>query len=370
LKDRQEKLSRALALWRLPRVGPKTFNKLYCIDNTFHVFFQDRNFSSELYKRLPSLVGQSPDWRGVDQDLRWLETAGQRVLLMDDLEYPAWLQHIDDKPPLLFVKGNVACLSEPQLAIVGSRRPSYSGLELAFKMARGLSEHDLYMTSGLALGIDGAAHRGAIAAKKPTIAVLGCGIDIVYPKRHQELAEQIVQNAGALVSEYPTGVPPLAEHFPRRNRIISGLSMGTLVVEAALKSGSLITADCALQQGREVFAIPGSILSLNSEGCHYLIQQGAKLVVKVQDILEELRWEKKSSYQGEEASPLLPSETLMGEQRAVCQAVERLCTSTDLVIDRTKLSTRTVNRVLLELILMGAIDAVPGGYIRKSGGMP
>ena len=370
MKNTQERLMRALALWRLPRVGPKTFNKLYNMDNSFQQFFQDRHFSSELYRKLPSLAGQLPDWRGIEQDLQWLEHSAHRVLLIDDLEYPTWLQHIDDKPSLLFVNGNVACLSEPQLAMVGSRRPSYSGVDLAFKMAQSLSEAGLWVTSGLALGVDGAAHQGALAAQKPTIAVLGCGIDIIYPKRHQELAAQIVAQGGALVSEYPTGVPPLAEHFPRRNRIISGLSLGTLVVEAALKSGSLITANCALQQGREVFAIPGSILSLNSEGCHYLIQQGAKLVMRVQDILEELNWEKQLPSQGEGASLPLPSEGLFGEQHVVCQAVEELCTSTDLVVNRTKLSTRTVNRVLLELILAGAIDAVPGGYIRRSGGTP
>lgn len=358
---------RALALWRLPRVGPKTFAKLISIDHTLEHFFYHQRFSSDLYKKLPFVKEHEPDWPGVAKDMQWREQEGHHILLAGDINYPAWLQHIDDQPSVLFVKGNVACLSEPSLAMVGSRRPSYSGVELAFKMAQALSEAGLHITSGLALGIDGAAHRGALAGTKPTIAVLGCGIDQMYPKSHQALAHQIVQQGGAVISEYPTGTPPLALHFPRRNRIISGLSLGTLVVEAALKSGSLITADCALQQGREVFAIPGSILSLQSEGCHYLIQQGAKLVMKVQDILDELRWEQKSFCSKEDSSPHLPNEILNEEQQTVFGSVEELCTSTDLVVHRTKLSTRTVNRVLLELILAGTISAVPGGYIRRSG---
>lgn len=371
--SRPERTIKALALWRLPRIGPKAFGKLISIDRTFERFFYHQSFSAELYRLFPFLVGRTPDWQGVEQDLRWLEKENHQLLLLDEPQYPRWLQHTEGKPSLLFVKGNVSCLSEPQLAIVGSRQPSHSGVEIAFKMARHICDAGLLITSGLALGVDAAAHKGALAAQKPTIAVLGCGLDQIYPKRHEVLAEQIVTAGGALVSEYPIGVPPLAEHFPRRNRIISGLSLGTLVVEAALKSGSLITANYALQQGREVFAIPGNILSLGSEGCHYLIQQGAKLVTKGQDILEELSWEDQPVDQGGGVALALPldsAEPLEGEQLAVWQVLESVCTPTDIVVSRTGLSTRTANRVLLELILADVVDAVPGGYIRRSGGMP
>lgn len=231
----------------------------------------------------------SPLARQVTADLAYLDAQPQlHCLLFDDPLYPRLLREIPKPPPLLFVRGNVQCLSLPQLAIVGSRSPSGGGNENAERFAAYLAGCGLAITSGLALGIDAAAHRGALSAGGITIAVMGTGIDRVYPSRHHQLAQSIVDGGGALVSEFPLGTSSHASHFPQRNRIISGLSGGTLVVEAAVQSGSLITAAYALQHNREVFAIPGSIHNPLARGCHQLIRQGATLVETAQDIVDQL----------------------------------------------------------------------------------
>lgn len=230
---------------------------------------------------------KSPDENALDRDLRWLEGANRRLVTWGSAEYPQLLSGIPDPPLVLFVEGDAALMSLPQLAMVGSRSPSAIGRDTATLFARDLAGAGLAITSGLALGIDAACHHGALQAGGQTLAVLGCGLDTIYPRENIELSIQIAA-AGALVSELPTGSPPLRPHFPRRNRIISGLSVGTLVVEAALRSGSLITARLAGEQGREVFAVPGSIHSPLSRGCHRLIRQGAKLVECVDDVVSEL----------------------------------------------------------------------------------
>lgn len=222
-------------------------------------------------------------------DLAYLDKQPNlHCLLFDDSRYPRLLREIPKPPPLLFVRGNPDCLSLPQLAIVGSRSPSGGGNENAERFAAYLAGCGMAITSGLALGIDAAAHRGALSVGGITIAVMGTGIDRVYPSRHHQLAQAIVDGGGALVSEFPLGTSSHASHFPQRNRIISGLSGGTLVVEAAVQSGSLITASYALQHNREVFAIPGSIHNPLARGCHQLIRQGATLVETAQDIVDQL----------------------------------------------------------------------------------
>ncbi len=224
----------------------------------------------------------------IDRDLGWLEGGGQRHLLtLADDRYPARLRTLDDAPPVLFAYGDPELLPLPQLAMVGSRAATPQGRENAHAFAAALSGRGLTITSGLADGIDGAAHQGALSAGGLTIAVCATGLDQVYPARHRDLARRIA-DCGLLVSEFPVGVGPLAHHFPRRNRLISGLALGVLVVEAAVGSGSLVTARLALEQNREVFAIPGSIHNPQARGCHRLIRQGAKLVESVDDILEEL----------------------------------------------------------------------------------
>ena len=229
----------------------------------------------------------NPDWQAVERDLEWFAQSGNSIITWQNPGYPLLLKEIPDPPALLFVHGDPDYLCQPQLAIVGSRNPSHDGRSLAAEFAAHLASRGLTISSGLACGIDAAAHLGALQAGGGTIAVTGTGLDRVYPAQHRKLAHQIAAN-GALLSEFPPGTGPLAANFPRRNRLISGLSLGTLVVEAALRSGSLITARAALEQGREVFAIPGSIHNPLTRGCHSLIREGAKLVETGDHILEEL----------------------------------------------------------------------------------
>lgn len=231
----------------------------------------------------------------VDEAIEWAQQPGQEVVTWQDRDYPPLLRQISDAPLLLYVRGDLQLLSQPQVAIVGSRNASKAGRLIASDFAEYLADVGLVVTSGLASGIDKAAHEGALKAlgaeanqsSGTTIAVVATGLDRVYPATNRDLARQIAES-GAMISEYPLGTKPLAYHFPQRNRIISGLSLGTLVVEAALKSGSLITARTALEQDREVFAVPGSIHNPQVKGCHQLIRQGAKLVESGEDILEEL----------------------------------------------------------------------------------
>jgi DNA processing protein len=226
----------------------------------------------------------NPDPRGLAGDERWLQGARRRLVTWGSPDYPPLLKGITDAPLVLFVEGAAEALSLPQLAIVGSRSATLPGRDTAAQFARHVVAAGFAVTSGLALGIDAASHRGALQAGGVTVAVLGCGLDQVYPGANTGLAREIAARGGALVSDLPTGVAPLPQHFPRRNRIISGLSLGTLVVEAALQSGSLITARLAGDQGREVFAVPGSIHNPMARGCHRLIRQGAKLVETADDI--------------------------------------------------------------------------------------
>lgn len=224
----------------------------------------------------------------VERDKEWVRDSWQNTIFtLTDVDYPPLLKAIASPPPLLYVRGDAELLHQRQLAVVGSRQPTPQGGASAQKLAADLAEAGYVVTSGLALGIDGFAHSGALQTSGKTIAVLASGLDNIYPQRHQSLAQEITTK-GALVSEFSLGTPPRAGHFPRRNRIISGLSLGTLVVEAAVASGSLITAHCALEQGREVFAMPGSVHNPNAQGCHALIRDGARLVENAAQLLEEL----------------------------------------------------------------------------------
>lgn len=219
--------------------------------------------------------------------LAWLEEDNNHIFTLADEEYPRLLLNIPDPPLLLYVKGQPGLLNHASLAVVGSRNPTTMGIDNAEAFAKALSDAGLCIISGMAHGIDAAAHRGALRGQGSSIAIVGTGLDKVYPSENHDLAHMLAQR-GALVSEFPLGTPPLAANFPRRNRLISGISSGCLVVEASLQSGSLITARLALEQGRDVFAIPGSIHSPQSKGSHALIKQGAKLVETAKDILEEL----------------------------------------------------------------------------------
>lgn len=305
-----------------------------------------------------------PDPERLAPALEWLAQDRHHLVTWQDADYPRLLREIADPPLALYVLGDRATLGLPQFAIVGSRNPTPTGKENAFAFARALASAGLAITSGLALGIDGEAHRGALAANGRTLAVTGTGLDRVYPAAHRELAHAIAEQ-GALVSEFALGTPPRPENFPVRNRLIAGLSIGTLVVEAALKSGSLITARLATESGREVFAIPGSIHAPQSRGCHALIRQGAKLVETARDILEELHSLAQVAL-GEtaEESVAVPGD-LGAEQVRVLDSLGHDPASIDQLVERSGLTASGVSSILLELELRGLVTPAAGGrYLR------
>ena len=307
---------------------------------------------------------RQPDWAGAEADLRWLETDRHHLIGLGDPGYPALLAEIPDPPPLLFVHGDPTVLSLPQLALVGSRNPTPTGTRAAHDFAAHLAGAGLIITSGLALGVDGAAHQGALDAGGITLAVMGTGPDRIYPARHRDLAHAIVER-GALVTEFPLGTPPLPDHFPRRNRLISGLSLGTLVVEAALRSGSLITARFALEQGREVFAIPGSIHNPLARGCHALIRQGAKLVEDAHDITEELGALCGACVAGDPRETPPESGELAEDYRQLLDCMGYDPVSVDELASRCGLTAKALSSMLLLLELQDYVTSSAGGrYVR------
>ncbi len=307
-------LEARLRLHCLPELGPRRFARLM---QAFAGASAALSAPAAAWRALGLPAGCAEPRRSQDireraaAALAWLEQPDHHLLMWDDPRYPALLAELPDAPPLLFVAGDVDLLERPQLAIVGSRRASRPGLDTAQSFARSLARGGFVITSGLALGIDGAAHLGALEAGGATVAVLGTGLRCIYPHRHKALAERIAREGGALVSELPLDSPPQASNFPRRNRIISGLSVGVLVVEASPSSGSLITARLAAEQGREVYAIPGSIHHPGARGCHQLIRDGALLVESVEHILEALRGWQVGAPTAELAEPAAPTHPLL-----------------------------------------------------------
>jgi len=318
---------------------------------------------------------ESPDRPHLARDRAWAER--EHIVLLDALNprYPPMLlSETPDAPALLYVSGDAASLCAPQVAMVGSRSPTQGGRRTAHEFAGYLARAGLAITSGLALGIDAASHEGALAAQGTTVAVLGCGLDHIYPPQHHALAARIALR-GALVSEFPPGAPPLRQHFPRRNRLIAGLALGTLVVEAAGHSGSLITAQLAAQLGREVFAIPGSIHNPLARGCHALIRQGAQLVESGEDVLRELRF----SFPQQQVIPMAGSgcpercavAALDNGYEILLDALGFEPTGVDALVERTGLPSQSVASMLLILELEGAVELQPGGhYLRLPGGRP
>ena len=302
----------------------------------------------------------SPDTAAIESDLEWIEASGVRLIACTSPDYPPLLAQTRDAPPVLFVFGDASLLASPQLAMVGSRSPTASGRATAREFAAYFARAGLTITSGLAFGIDAASHEGALLAGGKTIAVCGTGLDQVYPREHTALAARIREH-GALVSEFPPRTPPLRANFPRRNRIISGLSLGTLVVEAARDSGSLVTAKYAGEQGREVFAIPGSIHNPLSRGCHRLIRDGAKLVEEASDVLAELRisFETQSLAQPPAAPPEQPP--LDKEYEMLLDALGFEPASIDVLVERTGLPGESIASMLLILELQGRVAPHPGG---------
>ncbi|SIO22058.1 DNA protecting protein DprA [Salinivibrio sp. ES.052] len=311
-----------------------------------------------------------PNEAVINCSLEWAEQENCHLIGFDHPAYPALLREIARPPLVLYVQGDPAALAKPQLAMVGSRHATQSGLTTAYQFAKQLAEHGLVITSGLALGIDGRAHKGAMDGYGQTLAVLGSGLDRIYPARHRDLASRIVEQ-GALVSEFWPDAPPRAEHFPRRNRLISGLSAGVLVVEAAPQSGSLITARYALEQNRGVFAIPGSIDQVQSRGCHQLIKQGATLTDCVDDILNEVDSlvQFAVSQQSELFSDALKLDTDQGLPFPTLLAnVGSNATCVDVLAERCNQPVHEIMMQLLDLELQGLVAAVPGGYVRTRRG--
>lgn len=288
-------------------------------------------------------------------ELSWLAVPGNHLVTLADTNYPQLLLQTPDPPPLLYIKGRPEFLNQPAIAVVGSRNATAQGLKDARAFAHVLSDAGLTIISGLALGIDGAAHTGGLAGAAKTVAVCGTGLDVVYPARHRDLAHDIAAE-GALLSEFPLGTPAKAHNFPRRNRLISGMAQGCLVIEAAQQSGSLITARLAADQGREVFALPGSIHSPLAKGCHALIKQGAKLVERAQDILEELKFTPPAT---------LPAEKLSPHAHPLFAHLGYSAVDINSLAEQSGFAIEDLTGILLTLELEGQIAALPGGLYQR-----
>ncbi len=339
-------------------LGPATFRKLL---SAFGLPDQilgasHANLSRFVPTAMAQQILQETREAQIAATLDWAGHDGNTILTLADEAYPRLLLEIADPPPLLYLRGQTALLEKNGLAIVGSRNASPQGLANAEGFARAFSDTGLTIISGLALGVDAAAHRGGLSGSGSTIAVLGTGADSLYPASNRKLGEEIA-NRGLLVSEFPVGTPPVAANFPRRNRLISGLARGCLVVEAAVSSGSLITARQAGEQGREVFAIPGSIHSPLSRGCHLLIKQGAKLVESAADVLEELGAEKPIM------SGSIPKQSGVDNELLLHMGYD-ICTL-DALVSRSRLTVDAVSAMLLNLELEGKIASLPGGRFQR-----
>jgi DNA processing protein len=358
-----------LALLRVPGIQPGQYHLLLNVFGTPDKVFAADSASLVKLGLKTEAVGAilNPGSDTIASDLEWLQQQNHHIVTYDDVRYPALLKTIASPPPLLFVRGDPDFLQQPQLAMVGSRTPTASGRKTAMEFASFLSAAGITITSGLARGIDAACHQGALEGIAGTVALVAHGLDIVYPAEHRRLAEAIADN-GAIVSEHPIGTRPLKAYFPRRNRIISGLSLGTLVIEAALNSGSLITAKHALEQGREIFAIPGSIHNPLARGCHRLIRQGAKLVETADDILEEisavLPAELPRLDAVEAASDNQSAQALDPDHQKLLKCLAYEPMPIDELVDRSGFAAAEVASMLLILELEGCVVSESGRYTR------
>jgi len=353
-----------LALLRLPNTGPRTLAPLLIAG------IDPRELLTSPPATIPDKLTQAlrhADWERAEEDAQWLRESGNQLLPLDNPDYPELLRELTDPPLALFLRGDAELLNAPQIAVVGSRSASRGGLENARQFSRFLAGSGIAITSGLALGVDTAAHQGALQAGA-TIAVLGTGLDRVYPARNRDLAHRIAEQ-GLLVSEFLPGTPPQPQNFPKRNRIIAGLALGTLVVEAALKSGSLITARLASETGREVFAIPGSIHNPMARGCHALIRDGAKLVESAQDIAEELASQVAFTPAPADKNDLSTTQETETESdhQEVLDAMGFDPVSTDQLVERTRFSAAEISSMLLLLELQGHVLSESGGLFTRLG---
>ena len=371
--DQQAKLSSTdLNLWlwlnHIPGLGNAAFCQLLAkFGSPEGIFSAKLNQLREIVNdEIAQKISKGVNVDAIAPTLKWLEKDNVHLITLADSTYPQKLLEVSNPPALLFAIGHLHWLNHPTIAMVGSRSPTPQGEKNAEDFAKSLCEQGLCVVSGMALGIDGAAHRGALKANGATIAVVGTGLDIVYPARHRDLAHKIAER-GLILSEFPLGTPSKAQNFPRRNRLISGLSLGCLVVEANIESGSLITARLAAEQGREIFAIPGSIHSPVTKGCHQLIKQGAKLVESVQDILEEINWANianslpsidPSGLLGDLAPNSLQVNTALDLMGFDAMSFEQLRTS-------TRLTTEALSAMLMLLELENKIKSLAGGHYQR-----
>ncbi len=362
-----------LTLNRCPQFGPRKLFRLLEHSQTVEAIVNSTEQQWLQWQLSQSSIDflKSDLAKAIKPDLDWQQQNDCHILTFNDADYPKLLREIADPPPVLFVQGEIKLLNQPQLAIVGSRNPTPQGKHNATSFAKALGDAGLTITSGLALGIDGIAHQSALNANHKTIAVTGTGLDRIYPARHKNLAIEITQQ-GALVSEFPIGTGVRPGHFPRRNRIISGLSLGVLVVEAAIKSGSLISAHLSMDQGREVFAIPGSIHNSLAKGCHQLIREGVKLVETANDVIEELsaiaRFNPQQINALETKSEPTSQQNLYRpdqQQQIILDAIDYENTAIDEIINRTDLPTEVVSGTLLILELEGIIHSTVSGYCKR-----
>ncbi len=352
-----------LRLTLVPGIGGQSQRKLLNAFGLPEAIFAARHeaVAAVVGEQAASRLLQTDNRTAVEQALAWSERPEQHLVCLADPDYPRSLLEISDPPTLLYVRGQLDLLNRPSLAIVGSRNPTAQGVRNAEHFATAVAAVGLTVSSGLALGIDAAAHRGALSADGASVAFVGTGNDRIYPAANRALALELAVH-GAIVSEFPLGTPPAANNFPRRNRLISGFAKGVLVVEATTESGSLITARLAAEQGREVFAVPGSIHSPQSRGCHRLIKQGAKLVETVADVLDELGWSSPTSHtavadrrRGEEPNALLAA---MGFDPC----------SIDELTRRSGLAADALSALLLQLELDGRVASLPGGLYQQLAG--
>ncbi len=356
-----------LALGLIPEVGAATFHRLVQGLGSAEAVLTAKAGALEQVPGISQQVARaivSFPWRDtLDRELRVIEARGLGLIRFGDEGYPELLAAIHSPPPILYVRGTIEPKDRVAVAIVGSRQASQYGSAMAEQISGELAERGVTIVSGMARGIDAAAHRSALRAAGRTIAVLGCGLGVTYPPEHAELADQIAER-GALISEFPIFTPPKPGHFPQRNRIISGLARGIVVIEAGLKSGALITANYALEQGREVFAVPGQVTSRSSRGCHQLIKAGAKLTEGWEDIWEEIELQMTPGSQVVR-DPTPVSRSLAQEEILIIDALEAGPMQIDDLIGRTRLPAGQMASLLLSLMLKGMIEELPGKSFAK-----
>ncbi len=373
LSFNQSSLTAWLAMATIPGMTPQKWHRML---SAWSLSAEELMFSEQVFQRgdMPqplisalATLRQHIDENAVQRALNWQQQNPQHhILTREHIHWPDGFSLLSSPPLVLFAVGNVSRLSDIQIAIVGSRQATHSGLHHAGEFSGALAQSGITVTSGLATGIDSAAHKAAMNCEGRTIAFFGTGIDIIYPRRNQSLAIHIVEAGGLLVSEFFPGTPARRFHFPRRNRLIASVATGTLVVEASLRSGTLITANLAANMGRDVFAVPGNIGNPQTSGCHALIQQGAKLVISAENIIEELGPVVSTAKVRPETSRQKSKEQNLATDKLL-DSVELDVTGVDIIAERSALPVSVVMATLLEYELRGLVAAVPGGYVKLRG---